>query len=162
MSTARMIATCGGIGHLPAAPGTWASAAAVPLGWALHWAGGFGLMGPATLAIAALGWWASAQIVTGDEDPSEIVIDEVAGMLIALWPLSIGLTLAGAPAHLFPWPGWVLGFLAFRALDILKPWPVSRADRMPGATGVMLDDIVAGAITALVATVAAGVAHGWI
>lgn len=162
MTPARSIATGFGLGHLPKAPGTWGSLAAIPLAWGLHVAGGFWLLGPATLAVIALGFWAVARTPGGADDPSEIVIDEIAGMLIALWPLSLGLTLAETPAHVFPWPGWVLGFLLFRALDILKPWPVAWADRLGGPLGVMLDDILAGAITAGVATLAAGVAHGWV
>jgi len=159
---ARRIATGFGLGFLPGAPGTWASLAAIPLGWALHAAGGFWLMGPATLALAGLGWWAVARALpAADADPSEFVIDEVAGMLVALWPLSLGLTLTGAGPAVWPWPGWVLGFVLFRFFDILKPPPVGWADRLPGATGVMLDDLLAGALTAAIALVAAGVAHGW-
>jgi len=159
--TPRAVATLFGLGTLPLAPGTWASAAALPLAWGLHAAGGAWALAGATVAIAALGWWAAGRIVTGAEDPPEIVIDELAGMLLALWPLSIGLTLAGAPAHLWPWPGWVGGFLAFRLLDILKPWPIRRIERLGGAAGVMLDDLAAGAGAAVLMTVAAGVAHGW-
>ncbi len=103
----------------------------------------------------------SAFIAPGGQDPSEVVIDELAGMMLALWPLSAGLTLTGAQAHVWPWPGWVLGFLLFRFFDIVKPPPVSWAERVPGALGVMLDDVVAGGLTALIALVAAGVAHGW-
>ena len=77
--------------------------------------------------------------------PSHIVIDEVVGQWIALMPLSAGLWFAGAPPQLFPWPGWVVGFLLFRLFDIWKPGPVGWADRRKGPTGVMLDDVVAGA-----------------
>lgn len=160
---AEIVATACGIGRLPMAPGTWASAAAIPLCWGLHMAGGFALVCLATLAVILIGHWASAHYVCGDAeaDPPEVVIDEVAGMLIALWPLSLGLTMAGTAPHVFPWPGWVGGFLLFRALDIFKPPPVSWAERAPGAYGVMLDDLVAGGLTALAMTLAAGIAHGW-
>lgn len=159
---ARTIATVGGIGWLPRAPGTWASAATIPLAWGAHAVAGFAGMLVLTVVVTAVGWWAVAALVTGDEDPSEIVIDEVAGMLVALWPLSAGLTMMEAAPSVWPWPGWVLGFVLFRALDILKPPPVSTAERIGGATGVMLDDLVAGLLTALVAVGAAAVAHGWI
>ena len=159
---ASRIATGFGLGHLPKAPGTWGSLAAIPLAWGLHAAGGFWLLDPATLAVIGLGFWAVANTPGGADDPSEIVIDEIAGMLIALWPLSLGLTLAGTPADVFPWPGWVLGFLLFRFFDIVKPWPVGWADRLGGPLGVMLDDILAGLITAALASLAAAVAHGWI
>lgn len=163
MSVARAFASLGGIGHLPVAPGTWASAATIPVVWLMHWAGGFWLVGPATLAVCVLGYWATARVIEGPEDdPSWVVVDEAAGMMLALWPLSLGLTLMGAPGSLFPYPGWALAFLMFRALDITKPWPVSAAERTGGALGVMLDDVVAGLITAGVAALAAAIAHGWL
>jgi phosphatidylglycerophosphatase A len=179
------IATVFGLGHLPGAPGTWASVAAIPLAWVLHAIGGFWLVASVTVALGVLGWWAtravlaeraahpddavnlewnemnSAYVAPGDHDPSEIVIDEVVGMLIALWPLSAGLTVTGAAWHVWPWPGWVLGFLLFRFFAIVRPPPVSWAARLPGARGVMVDDIVAGALTAVIALVAAGISHGW-
>jgi phosphatidylglycerophosphatase A len=162
MSWARAVATVGGIGLIPFAPGTWGSAAAIPLAWGLHYLGGFLLLASATVAVTVLGYIATARYLDGQaEDPSEIVIDEVAGMLVALWPLSIGLTLMGSAPHLWPWPGWVLGFLLFRFFDIVKPPPVGWADRLPGPAGVMLDDLFAGAITAVLAALAAGVSHGW-
>jgi phosphatidylglycerophosphatase A len=95
-----------------------------------------------------------------DKDPSEIVIDEVVGMWIALWPLSAGLWLGGADPWVFPWPGWVGAFVMFRLFDVWKPGPVGWADRQPGTMGVMLDDVIAGALAAAVVTLAAGVAHG--
>jgi len=162
MNIWRQIATCGGIGLIPVAPGTWASAAAIPLAWGLHYVGGFALVGAATVAVTVVGYLATARYLGGRaEDPSEVVIDEVAGMLIALWPLSIGLTLAGSAPHIWPWPGWVLGFLLFRFFDIVKPPPVGWADRIEGPMGVMLDDLVAGILTAALATLAAGISHGW-
>ena len=119
-------------------------------------------MGLVTVALTLLGYWATAGILAGrSEDPAEVVIDEVVGMMIALWPLSIGLSRMGAEWHVWPWPGWVLGFLLFRFFDIVKPPPVSWADRVPGPLGVMLDDIVAGVLTALITVLAAGIAHGW-
>ena len=82
-------------------------------------------------------------------------------MLIALWPLSIGLGQIGAEWHVWPWPGWVVGFLLFRFFDIVKPPPVNWAGRVTGPLGVMLDDVVAGVMTALIVVIAAGMAHGW-
>jgi phosphatidylglycerophosphatase A len=161
---ARAIATFGYVGLIPGAPGTWGSLAALPAGYALHWLGGFPLLALATLAVFALGLRATAAATRagGHHDPSEIVIDEVAGQWIALMPLSLGLWLAGAAPHVFPWPGWVGAFVLFRAFDILKPWPVSWADRRADALGVMLDDVVAGVMAAAVVTLLAAVAHGWL
>lgn len=162
MNAVALAATVFGIGRLPEAPGTWGSLAAIPLAWGLHAAGGFPLMAAATAALFALGVWASAAYAAqaGVADPGEVVIDEVVGMLIALWPLSLGLWLMDQPGSLFPWPGWVLGFAAFRFFDILKPPPIRRFERLPGGWGIMFDDVVAGIMAALVASAAAIVAHG--
>ena len=129
----RAIATLFGVGYLRPAPGTWGSLAALPLAWGLHELGGFLALFLATLGVSALGWWAVARETEGadDHDPSEIVIDEVAGQWIALWPVSYGAVFAGAE-FLALWPGIVSAFLAFRFFDIVKPGPVGWADQMRG------------------------------
>jgi phosphatidylglycerophosphatase A len=161
---ARAIATFGYVGRLPGPAGTWGSAAAIPCAWALHWAGGFPLLAIATVLVYALGYYATREAIRDAEDldPSEIVIDEVAGQWIALWPLSLGLWHAGAAPHVFPWPGWVAGFLLFRLFDVTKIGPVGWADRRKGAAGVMLDDLVAGVLAAVCVTALAAIAHGWL
>jgi phosphatidylglycerophosphatase A len=124
----------GGIGFLRPAPGTWGSALVLPVAWA----------GPeACLLLAALlsalGWWALARLPAESKtDPGWVVIDEGAGQSIAL----AALPLAGGMA------GVLLAFLLFRFFDIVKPGPVGWADRRHGANGVMLDDIIAGAMAA--------------
>ncbi len=112
--------------------------------------------------MAALGYWAARAETRGggDPDPAEIVVDEVVGQWIALFPLSAGLWFAGVAPQVFPWPGWLGAFLMFRLFDIWKPWPVSWADRRPGALGIMLDDILAGLMAAAVVSLAAALAHG--
>ena len=157
----RLIATVFLVGHLRPAPGTWGSAVAIPLAWAVHAAGGFWLFFAATVAITALGYWATARATAGseDKDPSEIVIDEVAGQWVALWPVSFGAMMSGA-SFLALWPGIVVAFIAFRAFDILKPGPVGWADRQPGAFGVMADDVIAGWLAAMVVALLAVIAHG--
>jgi nicotinamide-nucleotide amidase len=95
---------------------------------------------------------------SADKDPSEIVIDEVAGQFVALWPVSFGAEFAGV-GFLDLWPGIVTAFLAFRLFDIWKPGPVGWADRQEGALGVMADDLIAGWLAALVVAVFAVVAH---
>ena len=156
-----LIATFGGVGHLRPAPGTWGSLAAVPLAWAVHTLGGFWGFAIATFAFAAIGWWAVEREIAGraDKDPSEIVIDEVAGQFVALWPVSYGAVFAGV-GFLDLWPGIVTAFLAFRLFDIWKPGPVGLADRQKGPTGVMLDDVVAGWLAAMVVALLAVFAHG--
>lgn len=160
----RLVATFFGAGLLPWAPGTWGSLAALPLGYLLHRAGGFPLLALATVALLVAGWWAVARETEGaaDPDPGEIVVDEVVGQWIALFPLSAGLWLMGVAPGVFPWPGWVGAFVMFRLFDVWKPWPVSWADRQPGATGVMLDDVVAGIMAALVVAASAAVSHGYL
>ncbi len=160
MSTA--LATFFGVGFLPWAPGTWGSLAAIPVAWAIHWLGGFPALLAAAVLITLLGWLAVATAATDSEDvdPGEFVIDEVAGMFVALLPLSAGLWFASADPWVFPWPGWVAAFILFRLFDIWKPWPVSRADRRGDALGVMLDDVIAGAFAAICVTALAWAAHG--
>ena len=158
----RAVATFGYIGMLPGPAGTWGSLAALGTGYLLHRAGGFPLLALATLAACGLGYLA-AKVETFEQhdlDPDGIVIDEVVGQWIALFPLSAGLWLAGAPPQLFPWPGWVFAFVFFRLFDIWKPGPVGWADRRKGPTGVMLDDVIAGAMAAAVVTILAAIAHG--
>lgn len=158
----RLIATFGFVGHLKPAPGTWGSAAAIPVAFVIHGLGGFPALAMATAIAFLAGTWATTRMIGGsaDKDPSEIVIDEVVGMWITLWPLSAGLWLGGADPWLFPWPGWVGGFLLFRLFDIWKPGPVGWADRRGDAMGVMLDDVIAGLMAAAVVIAAAAVAHG--
>jgi phosphatidylglycerophosphatase A len=161
MRATRIIATFFGAGLLRPAPGTWGTLAALPVAWVLHVLGGFWLLALATVLAFAIGWWATQVETAGlsDPDPSEIVIDEVAGMWLALWPVSLGAMVQGVPVTAL-WPGWVVAFLAFRAFDIWKPGPVGLADRMHTPLGVMLDDIIAGAMAAMVVAVAAVFAHG--
>lgn len=157
----RIVATVFYVGYLKPAPGTWGSLAALPAAWALHTLGGPWLLILASVAVFGLGWWATAAMTaaTGAHDPSEIVIDEVAGQWIALWPVSIGAAVAGTSFTAL-WPGILTAFLAFRLFDIWKPGPVGWADAQEGPMGVMLDDAVAGWLAAMVVAVFAVVAHG--
>jgi phosphatidylglycerophosphatase A len=134
------VATGAGSGYCPWAPGT----AGAVLGLGLY-AGLIplaaqlalpldALLGPLALAVTGAGIWAAdrAQGWLGHDDP-RIVVDEVAGMLASLLFLPARLEVA------------LFGFLAFRALDIAKPWPVRRAEALPGGFGVMADDLLAAA-----------------
>ena len=161
MRVSRFVATWFCVGLIWPAPGTWGSLAALPFAWGLHQLGGFALLALATVAVFGLGWWVSAAETRGraDPDPSEIVIDEVAGMWLALWPVSFGAQMMGADI-LRLWPGWVVAFLAFRLFDIWKPGPAGWADRLHTPLGLMLDDIFAGVFAAMVVVAAAAFAHG--
>ncbi len=162
MSTSRAVATFFGAGLLRPAPGTWGSAVAVALGVLIHGIGHFPLLAMATLAAVGWGFWAVERELAGraGEDPSEIVIDEVAGQWLALCFASFGFWMMGLDSWHFPWPGWVAAFLFFRLFDIWKPCLVGRADRRGDAAGVMLDDLWAGLFAGIAVVVAAGVSHG--
>lgn len=154
------VATVGGVGFAPWAPGTFAAALAVlvfvlsslPAG-----PGGAGSGGPALLVLGllvlglfALGTWASdaAERVFGRKDDGRIVIDEVVGQLVALAPLAAGVAGEGASTSVL---GLVTGFVAFRGFDIWKPGPVRWAERaFRGGFGVMMDDVMAGLLAAAV------------
>jgi phosphatidylglycerophosphatase A len=136
MNLPLLIATMGGVGRLNPAPGTWGSLVVLPVA----------LLGPlAAMLLAVLvtliGLYAVREVLrdTPNQDPGWIVVDEAAGMLLALAGLS-------AAANIW---GVLIAFGLFRIFDILKPWPISWADQQKGAFGVMLDDIVAGALAAL-------------
>ena len=137
---AWLIATAGGIGYIPRrfGPGTWASAATV-LGWWLvasrtpwpeHWVVALTFLA----VVIAVGVQAATTVEreAGRHDPSYVVIDEVAGQLIAL---------TGLPLR---WNYLLAGLILFRTFDILKPPPCRRLEKFPGGTGVMLDDVGAG------------------
>ena len=120
-------------------PGTWGTIGGLPFGIILLALGGKISLIIGVMLIFALGLWASRKFesMTDTHDNSMIVIDEVAGIMIAL----LGSTLS--PLSI------ILAFVLFRFFDILKPWPISWLDRnVNGAMGVMLDDIVAGIVTA--------------
>ena len=160
----RMIATLFGVGNVQPGSGTWASALAVVFAIFLHGAGGFPLLLICTILVSVLGFFVVradlASRAPGDTDPSEIVIDEVAGQWLAMCAPSAGFWYAGLDNWDFPWPGYVSAFLFFRLFDIWKPWIVGRADRRHDAAGVMLDDLYAGAMAGVVVVVAAGFYHG--
>ena len=134
----QCLATVCGLGYVPIAPGTVASIAAVALWYWLPLSGAgqrLVLYIVTVVGIWAAGSWARR---VGKDDPSEVVIDEVAGM----W-----LVLVGLPKTL---PILLIGLLLFRLLDIVKPPPMKQLERLPGGWGIMLDDVAAGAIARLI------------
>ena len=157
----KLIISFGMIGFIRPASGTWGSLAAIPAAWGIFAIGSWPLLALACFLVTGLGWWATAQYIAGapDHDPSEVVIDEVAGQWLALLPVAIGASHSGADFWAL-WPGVLTAFLAFRALDIWKPGPVGWADRKDGALGVMLDDVLAGFGAAVIVLIGAWIAHG--
>jgi phosphatidylglycerophosphatase A len=154
-----MTASCGGIGHLRPAPGTWASAAALLLGMGLLTVAGFPALVIAFALVTALGFWTCARLLTPGIDPSWVVIDEVAGQWLALMFPAAAFWARGHEGWL-PWPAWVAPFVLFRLFDIWKPWVIGRADRRGDAAGVMLDDLWAGLFAGIGTVILAGLYHG--
>ena len=136
-----LISTCCGLGHLPFAPGTWGSLAALPLAWLVLTQWGPHILLVITFVLFLLGMLTSAIHVkrTEDKDPSYIIIDEFVGQLLVLsiTPLD--------------WGYFLIAFLLFRIFDIYKPWPISWADKEIGSGfGIMLDDILAAGYAAAI------------
>ena len=140
----RILVSCFGLGHLPIAPGTWGSLPPAVI-FAL-----LGCLGASVLAIsivmAVLAIAASIICVafspasiaaTGKKDPGEVVTDEVAGQAVTF----IILSRAGADSF---WLVALLGFLAFRIFDIVKPWPIRHLEKLPEGWGILADDLLAG------------------
>lgn len=136
----RAIATFLGLGFFPLAPGTLTSLAVVLA---------YKLSGPAEIAAP---WFAAGVVLLffagsaastaysrelGQKDPGRIVIDEACGQLIAL---------CRVPGD---WSSLAVSFFLFRALDILKPFPIRRLERLPRGWGIMADDVAAGLLACL-------------
>ena len=139
---ADLVSSGFGSGYAPKAPGTFGSVAAGVLWLALERTSALTFLSPLVLAIgvAVFGFVASTVSLSGERssDPQWIVVDEWAGLFVAL---------CGVEA--FNLGHVVIALVGFRILDITKPGPVGWAERLPGALGVMADDIVAGAFVLL-------------
>lgn len=157
----RIVATFFFAGLLRPGPGTWGSLAALPVFYALHVVGGPLLCALGIVVALGAGFWATAVETRrlGQSDPGEVVIDEVAGQWLALMPLSLGAAHVGVGIGAL-WPGWIGAFVLFRLFDIWKPGPVGKVDARGDVVGVMLDDVVAGAMAAVCVVVLAAIAHG--
>ena len=156
----RLIAIFFGVGLMRPAPGTWGSLAAIVLGLLIDRYLGFPVLVLATLAVTLAGFWAVRRELAqrpGD-DPSEFVIDEVAGQWLALLFSAAAFWARGHEGFL-PWPAPVAAFAFFRLFDIWKPWLVGRADRRHDADGVMLDDLWAGLFAGIATVIAAAAYH---
>jgi len=135
---ATLIATFFGIGRLRPGPGTWGSATTVLLWAALAYKLSPALRTPAAICLALMvtliGIPAATRVAraSASEDPQFVVIDEVAGQLIALIAVPL------------EWKTFLVGFILFRVFDILKPPPVRQLEHLPEGTGIVLDDVAAG------------------
>ena len=147
---ARAIATVGGLGDALPAPGTTAGSLPAAIAW---WIAArltadpvIGVVGLAVAAVAAAtaGTWAAGVEARrrARHDPGAVVIDEVAGqwLCFAVTAGFVGAADAGSIGAV------ALGFLVFRILDVVKPWPIRRLERLPGGLGIMVDDLAAGVV----------------
>lgn len=131
--TAGAIATVLGVGRSPVAPGTAGTLVAVPLFWLLSRGGlPLELLGLAAVVFAGVPAAGRVAALTGAKDPQVVVVDEVAGFLLAM---------LGHPAAFLP---LLEGFVLFRLFDIVKPFPIRRLERLPGGWGIVADDLAAG------------------
>ena len=145
------IATCGYLGYAPIAPGTFGSAAGLVVFYAVRSTGSVSVELAAIVLLFAIGVWSGTQAEHhfGGIDPGPVVIDEVVGMLITLALLPVNLT------------GAITGFLIFRVLDVVKPWPSAGFEKLPGGLGVMADDGMAAVYGNLLMRGLIALAPGW-
>ena len=149
---AVFLASFGYVGYFPIAPGTAGSAAALALFALIRWIGIPAVELGAIVAVFAIGVWAAhgTEIAIGRKDPGIVVIDEVLGMLI---------TLAVLPVSIW---GVLLGFLFFRAFDVVKPFPAAQLEHLHGGMGIMADDAVAGLYAHLLLRVCIWLVPAWL
>ena len=132
------VATVGGVGYVPVAPGTFGSAVGLLVWWLLP--ASAIVQGIAIAVIFVAGAWGGnvAEHHFGRTDPGQVVIDEVMGMLVTLFLNPVG------------WIGALAGFLLFRVFDVIKPYPANRLEQLHGGVGVMADDAMAAVYANLV------------
>jgi phosphatidylglycerophosphatase A len=137
---ATLLSTIFGVGYAPIAPGTVASIVALPCAWLIASRFGSSALLTASALAYLVGVWSTGihAARVNRPDPSECVIDEVAGQWLAC---------AFAPASI---PAFGTAFVIFRILDISKVWPVSAGEKLPGGWGIMTDDLIAGTLTLVV------------
>jgi phosphatidylglycerophosphatase A len=130
---ARLLATGFGSGYSPVAPGTAGSAVGLLLFWPLALVGVTWQIA-ACVAGLVIGAGASGMLARelGRKDPGLAVIDEVVGMWVTLVGLPFGVRTA------------LVGFVLFRVMDVVKPWPARELEHLPGGWGIMADDVAAG------------------
>src|SRR5262245_572287 len=131
---AKLLASYFYVGFAPIVPGTFGSLAAFSLYFPLLYFKSLPAYIATVLVVSAVGIWAATKAEADSHivDPSFVVIDEVAGQLITLFLVP------------FSWINIIAGFILFRILDIIKPFPGRQAENLHGGWGIMLDDIIAG------------------
>jgi len=142
---ALAIATCG-VGYLPLAPGTWGSLVGVGLFLLLVHVNPLVVLA-VIVVVTFAGTWAATRTeqLSDRKDPGKIVVDEVAGQLIALFPLTLFSRWSTLAV--------IISFILFRFFDIVKPYPANRLQELNGGAGVMFDDLVAGVYGAVIVSI---------
>jgi phosphatidylglycerophosphatase A len=142
---ALSIATCG-VGYLPLMPGTFGSVLGVAIFLLLAQRANPLVIVVSIIVITFAGIWAASrtEALSGRKDPGKVVVDEVAGQMIALLPLTV---FSITPLAV------MISFVLFRCFDIVKPYPAGRFERLRGGFGIMCDDLVAGVYAAVIASV---------
>jgi len=147
---ALSIATCG-VGYLPLMPGTFGSLLSVGMFLLLTrvvaGAALVALVLVLILAFTVVGIWAGTRTeqLSGRKDPGKVVVDEVAGQFVALFPITLFTRWSTAAV--------IVSFILFRFFDIVKPYPANRLQEMKGGAGVMFDDLVAGVYGAAIVSI---------
>jgi len=131
-----------GTGLMPVAPGSWATVVGVAIAFFLG--NNLAVYTILLVVLLVLGIMASGIVerLLGQKDPGMIVIDEVVGVMIALWGLPM------------IWPVTITGFFLFRAFDMFKIYPINRLEAQSGGWGIMLDDCMAGVYTNIILRIA--------
>jgi phosphatidylglycerophosphatase A len=139
-----------GVGYLPLIPGTFGSLVGVGIFLLLFTAtsASFAVILIVILVITFAGIWAAfrTEELEGKKDPGKVVVDEVAGQMIALLPLTL-FTLQPLTR------GVIVSFILFRLFDIFKPYPAGRFERLKGGFGIMCDDLMAGTYAAVITSI---------
>jgi phosphatidylglycerophosphatase A len=149
---AVVIATVAFCGYAPVAPGTFGSAAGLVVYLIVWWTRSPAIEVALIAATFVLGVWSAtlAERHFGGTDPGPVVIDEVLGMLVTLAFIPVGLS------------GALAGFVLFRILDVIKPFPADRFERLHGGLGIMADDAMAGIYANLCLRLVMWLVPGWI
>jgi phosphatidylglycerophosphatase A len=144
-----------GVGYLPVMPGTYGSLVAVGIFWGFtQVVKGNALVAVVLVSIVVVtfaGIWAASRTEALDnrKDPSKVVVDEVAGQLISLFPLTLFAQWSIVAV--------IISFILFRFFDIVKPYPARRLEALKGGLGIMCDDLIAGVYAAVITSVVVAV-----
>jgi phosphatidylglycerophosphatase A len=144
----RLLTSCFGLGWLPLAPGSWGSLPSAIIFGLVYYLGGSGVLAASLMvalivagSVVCVKFSHVAVAATGNEDPNEVVADEIAGQ--ALTFLAMPLMMADVSGRQIV-SIVALGYFLFRLFDTVKPWPSYRLEELPAGWGILADDLMAG------------------